>query len=125
MNDRTDPDDDPTRSFLDQTVPREDSWDGREPEEGPARPRYVQHPTAPEPLPDPRERRKKAIKSAAWTFGPSLGYLAATSAFSGDSAEAEPAPQPEPRPAPEPDPEPAYDMYDDPGGGYGEIGSGL
>jgi hypothetical protein len=125
MNDRTghEPDDDPTRRFLDQTVPREDSWDGREPEEGPARPRHVQHPTAQEPLPDPRERRKNAIKSAAWTFGPSLGYLAATSAFSGDSAEAEPAPAP--RPAPEPEPDQGYDgMYDDPGG-HGEIGSGL
>lgn len=110
---------DPARSFLDQTVPREDVWDGREPEEGPARPRHVQHPTEPEPLPDPRERRTNAIKNAAWTFGPSVGYLAATGAFSSDSAQAEPAPEPGPAPEPE------QPTFDDPGTGYGEIGSGL
>ncbi|HEY0450215.1 hypothetical protein [Actinophytocola sp.] len=115
----SDQDDDPARSFLDQTVPRDDVWDSREPEEGPARPRHVQYPTEPEPPQDPRERRKNAIRNAAWTFGPSLGYLAATGAFSGDSAQADPAPEPQPEPAPEP-------MYDDPGAGYGgEIGSGL
>ncbi|WP_291415950.1 hypothetical protein, partial [Actinophytocola sp.] len=102
---------DPARSFLDQTVPRDDGWDGREPEEGPARPRHVQHPTESEPLPDPRERRKNAIKNAAWTFGPSLAYLAATGAFSSDSAQAQPAPDPTPDPPPVPDPP----TYDDPG----------
>lgn len=76
---------DPARSFIDRIVPREDAWDGREPEEGPARPRHVQHPTDPVPLPDPRARRKNAIKNAAWTFGPILGYLATTAAFSDDS----------------------------------------
>jgi hypothetical protein len=79
-------DDDPTRRFLDQTVPRDDAWDGREPEEGPARPRHVQHPPPPpEPPPDPRQRRRNAIRNAAWTFGPTLGYLAAEEAFSDDS----------------------------------------
>jgi hypothetical protein len=128
MSDRDEPDD-PARSFLDQTVPREDYWVDREPEEGPARPRHVQHPTEPEPLPDPKERRKQTIRNAAWTFGPTVGYLAATSAFSGDSAQADPQPQPDSRPDPQPDP-PSYDDagggdYGDYGGGYGEIGSGL
>jgi hypothetical protein len=125
MSDRDERDDDPARSFLDQTVPREDYWVHREPEEGPARPRHVQHPTEPEPLQDPRQRRKQAIRNAAWTFGPSLGYLAATSAFSGDSAQADPAPQPDPQPDPAPDSGMDYGDYGDYGGGYGEIGSGL
>jgi hypothetical protein len=117
-------DDDPARRFLDETVPRDDSWDDREPEEGPARPRHVQHPVAPQPLPDPRERRKQAIRNAAWTFGPSVGYLAATSAFSGDSAQA--APQPDPQPDPPPDDGGGMDTGDYGGGDYGggEIGSG-
>jgi hypothetical protein len=102
---------DPARRFLDQTVPREDYWEGREPEDGPARPRHIQHPVEPEPLPDPRERRKQAIRGAAWTFGPAAGYLAASAAFGG-SAQADPAPDPDPP------------SYDDPGYG-GEIGSGL
>lgn len=122
-------DDDPARRFLDQTVPRDDSWDGREPEEGPARPRHVQHPAPPEPLPDPRQRRKQAIRNAAWTFGPTAGYLAASAAFSGDSAQADPQPepQPEPRAAAEPDPPDGGADYGDHGGGDysgGEIGSG-
>ena len=108
--------DDPARSFLDQTVPRDDAWDGREPEEGPARPRHVQHPTDPGPLPDPRERRRNNIRNAAWTFGPTAAYLAAN-ALSDDEAPADPAPEPEPEPEPP--------SYDDPSGGYGEIGSGL
>lgn len=122
-------DDDPARQFLEQTVPREDYWDGREPEEGPARPRHVQHPVEQLPPPDPRQRRKEAIRNAAWTFGPSLGYLAATSAFSGDSAQAEPAPRPDPEPPSQDDSGSAYggDYGDYGGGDYsgGEIGSGL
>jgi hypothetical protein len=134
MTDRDEPAEDPARSFLDQTVPREDYWDGREPEEGPARPRHVQHPPPPQPpLPDPRERRRNAIRGAAWTLGPTVGYLAATSAFSGDSAQADPQPQPEPQPQPQPQPDPPDDGgmdYGDYGGGDGgdyggEIGSGL
>ncbi len=105
----TDPADDPARRFLDQTVPREDQWDGREPQEGPARPRHVQYPAEPQPLPDPRERRKNAVRNTAWTFGPTLAYLAAT-ALSGDG-DAQPAPPPDPPP---PDAPPA-----------GEIGSAL
>lgn len=70
------PEDDPTRGFLDQTVPRDDVWDGREPEDGPARPRHVQHPTEPaEPL-TAKERRKDTIKRAAWTLGPSAAFVA-------------------------------------------------
>lgn len=126
--------DDPTRSFLDQTVPRQDEdWLGQEPEEGPARPRHVQHPVAPEPPVDPKVRRKETIKRAAWTFGPSLGYLAVASSLSGDSAEApEREPRPEPQPQARPEPEPEQDMSEhmdhmdmDYGGGYGEAGSGL
>ena len=124
MTDRDEQSEDPTRSFLDQTVPREDYWDGREPEEGPARPRHVQHPVAPQPLPDPRERRRNTLRNAAWTFGPSLGYLAATSALSSDSAQADP----QPAPAPDPQPDDSGPDYGDYGGGGdygGEIGSGL
>lgn len=99
--------DDPTRSFLDQTVPRDDAWDGREPEDGPARPRHVQYPTEPDSLRTAKERRKDTIRNAAWTFGPSAAYLAGSAAFSGQ-ASAEP---------PE-DPEPDLDFG-------GEIGSGL
>ncbi|MGH3757341.1 hypothetical protein [Actinophytocola sp.] len=121
MSDRYDPaEPDPARGFLDQTVPREDYWDGREPVEGPARPRHVQHPTEPQPLPDPRERRRQTIRGAAWTFGPSLGYLAAT-AFSDDSDEAAPPPPPTREPEPEPDLQP----FDDPSTGFGEAGSGI
>lgn len=118
--------DDPTRSFLDQTVPRQDEeWLGREPEEGPARPRHVQYPVAPEPPVDPKVRRKETIKRAAWTFGPSLGYLAVASSLSGDSAEA-PEPQPEPQPQAMPEPDMGEQMGQmDYGGGYGEAGSGL
>lgn len=127
MNDRHD--DDPARGFLDQTVPREDEWLGVEPEEDTTRPRHVQYPTAPEPLVDPKVRRKETIKRAALSFGPSLGYTAAVLALSGDSDE---APQPQPQPQPQPRPEPEPDMGDHPDmdmdmdyGGYGEAGSGL
>ena len=113
-------DEDPARAFLDQTVPREDYWVDREPEEGPARPRHVQYPTEPQPLPDPRQRRRDAIRGAAWTFGPSVGYLAASAALSGDSAQAAPAPDPEPQDTPDMPDMPDY------GGDYGgQIGSGL
>jgi hypothetical protein len=116
------PDEDPARAFLDQTVPREDYWVDREPEEGPARPRHVQHPTEPEPVQDPRMRRRNAIRGAAWTFGPTAGYLAASAALDNGSAQAAPAP----------DPKPARDDasadHSDYGGDYGaggEAGSGL
>ncbi len=109
MSSENDPED-PARRFLDQTVPRADQWDGREPEEGPARPRHVQHPVPAEPLPDPRERRKQRIRDAAWTFGPSAGLLAASAASNAGSARAEPDPEPPP---------------EDPGFTGGEIGSGL
>ena len=94
---------DPTRRFLDQTVPRHDEWDGREPEEGPARPRHVQYPTEPvEPL-SAKQRRANAIRNAAWGVGP-LAAFAAGAALSDD------------------DPEPEVPEMD---AGFGEAGSGF
>lgn len=100
-----DPGGDPARGFLDQTVPRDDAWDGREPEEGPARPRHVQHPAGSDNVHDAKERRRQTVRNAAWTFGPGVAYLAGSAAF----ASADPEPEP---------PEADY-------GGFGEIGSGL
>jgi hypothetical protein len=123
--DRDDSTEDPARQFLDQTVPREDYWEGREPEEGPARPRHVQHPVEHAPPPDPRVQRKQGIRNAAWTFGPTAGFLAASALFNSGSAQADPAPDhprtTDPTPAPDPTPMPQDPMPD-----YGgEIGSGL
>lgn len=102
MGGMSDPED-PTRRFLDQTVPRHDEWDGREPEDGPARPRHVQYPSEPvEPL-SAKERRSNTIRGVAWGAA-SLGAFGAGAALSGDEAQAE---------SPEMD------------AGYGEIGSGL
>ncbi|HEX2131671.1 MAG TPA: hypothetical protein VHH15_08910 [Actinophytocola sp.] len=97
-------DDDPTRTFLDHTVPREDAWEGREPEDGPARPRHLQ--PSSDNVHDARERRGQTIRNAAWTFGPSAAYVAGSAAFAG-GARAEPEPEPEPLPD------------------FGEIGGGL
>jgi len=119
-------DEDPARAFLDQTVPREDYWVDREPEEGPARPRHVQHPTEPAPTPDARQRRRDAIRGAAWTFGPTAGYLAASAAL--DSGSAQAAPAPDPAPARDDASADHGDYGGDYGGDYsagGEIGSGL
>lgn len=80
---------DPARRFLDQTVPRHDEWDGREPEDGPARPRHVQYPSEPvEPL-SAKERRANTIRGAAWGAA-GLGAFAAGAALSDDEAQAEP-----------------------------------
>ncbi|MCT2586871.1 hypothetical protein [Actinophytocola gossypii] len=98
-------DDDPTRAFLDQTVPRDDAWEGREPDDGPARPRHTQQ--ASDNVHDARERRKQTIRNAAWTFGPGVAYLAGSAAFA-SSARAEPEPP---------------DVSDV--SGFGEIGAGL
>lgn len=104
MSDSHDPAErDPARMFLDQTVPRADDWAGRETEDGPARPRHVQHPVVPGPLPDPRKRRRDTIRAASWTFGPTAGYLAASAL----SSDAEPTPDP------------------DPPADYGDVGSAL
>ena len=74
---------DPARGFLDQTVPKHDEWDGREPEDGPARPRHVQYPTEPvEPL-SAKERRSNTIRNVAWGVGP-LAAFAAGAALSDD-----------------------------------------
>ena len=74
---------DPARRFLDQTVPKHDEWDGREPEDGPARPRHVQHPAEPvEPL-SAKERRAQHLRSAAWIAG-GVGAFAAGAAFADD-----------------------------------------
>ena len=93
---------DPARRFLDQTVPRHDEWDGREPEDGPARPRHVQYPSEPfEPL-SAKQRRANTIRNVAWGVGPTAAF-AAGAALSDD-------PEPE---QPEIDP------------GFGEAGSGF
>jgi len=102
-------DDDPTRSFLDQTVPRDDAWDGVEPPEGPARPRHLTYSSEPDNLRTAKERRRDTIRNAAWTFGPSVAYLAGSAAFAGGASA-----------DPEPDAEPDIDLGD-----VGDIGSGL
>jgi hypothetical protein len=112
----TEPDDDPARGFLDQTVPRHDEWSGREPEEGPARPRHVQYPTEPvEPL-TAKERRANTIRSAAWGVG-SLGAFAAGAALSDDDGDGGGQLS---RPEPEADYGDVADYS-----GYGEAGSGY
>lgn len=80
-------DDDPTRGFLDRTVPKHDEWDGREPEDGPARPRHVQYQTEPvEPL-SAKERRANTIRNVAWGVGPSAAFIAGA-ALSDDDSDA-------------------------------------
>ena len=79
---------DPTRRFLDETVPKHDEWDGRQPEEGPARPRHVQYPTEPvQPL-SAKERRANVIRNVGWTAA-GLGSFAAGAALSDDDTHAE------------------------------------
>jgi hypothetical protein len=92
---------DPARRFLDQTVPKHDEWEGREPEDGPARPRHVQHPADPLAPLSPKERRKNTIRNVAWGVGP-VAAFAAGAALSDD----------------EPEPDASAD-------GFGDIGSGL
>jgi hypothetical protein len=110
-------DEDPARRFLDQTVPKHDEWDGREPEDGPARPRHVKYPSEPvEPL-SAKERRANAIRGAAWGVGGTAAFIAGA-ALSDDDPHAEITHD-----------EPADLSFDDGSGGgsggYGEIGSGL
>ena len=96
---------DPARRFLDQTVPKHDEWDGREPDDGPARPRHVQHPAEPvEPL-SAKERRAQTIRGAAWIAG-GVGAFAAGAALSDDDDQ---------------EPDTATDDL----GGFGDAGSGL
>lgn len=105
-------DDDPTRGFLDRTVPKHDEWDGREPEDGPARPRHIQHQTEPvEPL-SAKERRANTIRNVAWGVGPSAAFIAGAALSDDDSA----ADNAEFGRA---DSDPGYDP------GFGDIGSGL
>jgi len=94
---------DPTRRFLDQTVPKHDEWEGREPEDGPARPRHVQHPVEPDEPLTVKERRRNAIRNVAWGVGPTAAFIAGA-ALSDDG-------------------EPDQTSFGD--SGYGEIGSGL
>jgi len=119
----TEPDDDPARGFLDQTVPRHDEWTGREPEEGPARPRHVQYPTEPvEPL-SAKERRANAVRGAAWGIG-STGAFVAGAALSDDGDGGGDADGGQlTRSAPPPDLEPEVDYGDY--SGYGEAGNGV
>ena len=93
---------DPARRFLDQTVPKHDEWEGREPEDGPARPRHVQHPADPLAPLTARERRANTVRNVAWGVGPAAAF-AAGAALSDD----------------DPEPEPEIDP------GFGEAGSGF
>ena len=102
---------DPARRFLDQTVPRHDEWEGREPDDGPARPRHVQHPGEPvEPL-SAKERRANTIRNVAWGVGPSAAFVAGA-ALSGDDSDTDAE-----LTRAEPD-------QADPAGGFGDAGSG-
>jgi hypothetical protein len=103
---------DPTRRFLDQTVPKHDEWDGREPEDGPARPRHVQHPSEPvEPL-SAKERRANTIRKVAWGVGPTAAFVAGAALSDDDgSTDAELSRQ-----------EPDQSSPD--GGDFGDAGSG-
>jgi hypothetical protein len=94
---------DPARRFLDQTVPKHDEWEGREPEDGPARPRHVQHPADPLAPLSARERRANTVRNVAWGVGPTAAFVAGA-ALSDDDPEPEP-----------PDLDP----------GFGEAGSGF
>jgi hypothetical protein len=108
---------DPTRRFLDETVPKHDEWDGREPEDGPARPRHVQHPAEPVTPLSAKERRANTIRKAAWTVG-GLGAFAAGAALSDDDPHAEIA---------RADPQDVSDDggYDGGGYDYGDMGGGA
>lgn len=114
----TEHDDDPARSFLDQTVPREDPWQDAEPTDEPARPRHVQYPTAPEQPLTAKERRTNTIRKAAWAFGPSAAFLAGAGLADDTDTELRRAERTEIEQA-EQQPE-----FDD-SAGYGEAGSGL
>lgn len=101
---------DPTRRFLDQTVPQHDEWAGREPDDGPARPRHVQYPTEPVESLSAKERRAQAARNVAWGVGPGAAFVAgaALSDSGDDSGELHRA---------EPD-------QIGPDSGFGEAGSG-
>ena len=90
---------DPARRFLDQTVPKHDEWDGREPDDGPARPRHVHHPEPVETF-GAKQRRGTTIRNLAWGVGPSAAFVAGA-ALSDD--------------------DPDIDVAD----GFGDAGSGL
>ena len=84
-------------------MPKHDAWEGREPDDGPARPRHIprdSEPPAPLAPLSPKERRKGAITSAAWSVGPAAAFLAGAALSDDDGVD--------------PDP-----------GGFGEVGSGL
>ncbi|MFC4858245.1 hypothetical protein [Actinophytocola glycyrrhizae] len=78
---------DPARRFLDQTVPKHDEWDGREPDDGPARPRHVQHPEPVETF-GAKQRRTSTIRNLAWGVGPSAAFVAGA-ALSDDDVDIE------------------------------------
>jgi hypothetical protein len=116
----TEHDDDPARSFLDQTVPREDPWHEPEAVDEPARPRHVQYPTAPAPPLTPKERRANTIRKAAWTFGPSAAFLAGAGLADDTDSELRRADR-----TPVEQPDEAEQTHFDDSAGYGEAGSGL
>lgn len=79
---------DPARRFLDQTVPRHDEWEGREPEDGPARPRHIQNAGEPvEPI-SAKERRRNTIRNVAWGAAPTAAFVAGA-ALSDDEPQGE------------------------------------
>jgi hypothetical protein len=100
---------DPARRFLDQTVPRHDEWEGREPEDGPARPRHVQHPVPPDEPLSAKERRKNTVRRVAWGLGGTAAFIAGA-ALSDDEDGGQDGGQ---------------DVDPGDGGDFGEIGSGL
>lgn len=104
-------DDDPTLRFLDQTVPRDDAWEGREPDDGPARPRHSHHHGEPvEPL-SAKQRRANTLRNVAWGVGPSAAFVAGA-ALSDDDTDATGSPVD--------DPDPTV-----PDGGFGEGDGGI
>jgi hypothetical protein len=96
-------DEDPTRGFLDQTVPRDDAWEGREPDDGPARPRHLQHSAEQDTVHAAKERRRGTIANVAWAAAPAAAFIAGAAT------------------APDPDPEPDPALFD----ALGEIGTGF
>jgi hypothetical protein len=84
--------DDPARSFLDQTVPKHDEWEGREPEDGPARPRHIQHPTEPvEPI-SAKERRKNIARNVGWAAASTGAFIAGAALSDDDASDEQPDP---------------------------------
>ncbi len=111
---------DPARRFLDQTVPRHDEWEGREPDDGPARPRHVQYPDEQVAPMTAKERRANTLRGVAWGVGPAAAFVAGAALSDGDSDPVAALERAEPDRAPDGDT--GFDGGF--GGGFGEAGSG-